>query len=127
MIEAAYVVEVNPASHELKVELRLEGIDPNRPLLLATPTWVPGAYGFMKYGRDMFFDVKARDSAGKPLVIQRQEWAGYTIAQPSSSLALTHTSYAYDTAWESWPAWWIYQTPCSWPPDSCIRRSTADR
>jgi predicted metalloprotease with PDZ domain len=93
---ARYRVRLLPAAHEMEVELRLAGL-PDGPVRLQTPTWVPGAYGFMKYGRDLF-DVRATDSSGAELPMRRDGWAGY-LAEAKGELEVHFKAYASDPAW----------------------------
>jgi predicted metalloprotease with PDZ domain len=93
-----YRVRVLPEAHELDVELSLTGLAPG-PLTLATPTWVPGAYGFMKYGRDLF-DVRAFDPAtDRPVPVVRSGWSGFTVVPASDRLVVRWRAYAFDPAW----------------------------
>ncbi len=93
---ARYRIAVNPATHELECELKLDGLS-GAPLLLQTPSWVPGAYGFMKYGRDLT-EVKARDGAGKPLSVERVGWQGFKV-EGARELTVSFKAYAFDHAW----------------------------
>jgi predicted metalloprotease with PDZ domain len=94
---ASYVIRVRPESHELDVELTLTGLSPG-PLKLATPTWVPGAYGFMKYGRDLF-SVQAADGDGASLKVARDGWSGFAVNVPIDRVVVRYTAYAFDPAW----------------------------
>ncbi|MEO6577163.1 MAG: hypothetical protein ABIP89_25165, partial [Polyangiaceae bacterium] len=88
-----------PEKHEVVVELTIEGLSPSTPLDLVVPTWVPGAYGFMKYGRDVF-EVRARDAkTGASLPIERRGWSGFRIEKPSASVVVEHRASAADSAW----------------------------
>ncbi len=92
-----YRVRVLPEAHELEVELRLQGL-PAGPLRLATPTWVPGAYGFMKYGRGLF-GVQAADPAGRALPVTRDGWSGFSLDCPGGTVAIRFHVHAMDPAW----------------------------
>jgi len=73
-----YTVELEPRRHQLKLTLLLEGV-PEGPLRLAVPTWVPGAYAFQRYGRDVL-DVWAEDAAsGAVLRVTRDGWSGWRV------------------------------------------------
>ena len=91
-----YRVRVDPARHQLHIELTIH--DPPQTLKLSTPTWVPGAYAFMKYGRDLF-NVTARDANGAELSVTREGWASFLVAPASGSVTLTYSTGAYDPAW----------------------------
>ncbi|MBI5544384.1 MAG: M61 family metallopeptidase, partial [Deltaproteobacteria bacterium] len=98
MTSADYRVRVLPEAHEVEVELSLTGL-PAGPIRLRTPTWVPGAYGFMKYGRDLF-DVKAFDPAsGRELHLVREGWSGFRVEGASGALRVGFKAYAFDPAW----------------------------
>ncbi len=73
-----YTVEVEPRRHQLKLTLLLEGV-PDGPLRLAVPTWVPGAYAFQRYGRDVL-QLWAEDAAtGGVLRVTRDGWSGWRV------------------------------------------------
>jgi len=92
-----YRVRVLPERHELEVQLLLDGAAAG-PLRVQTPTWVPGAYGFMKYGRDLF-DVQAFDVATKAeLPLVREGWAGFLI-QAKGAVEVRFKAYAFDPSW----------------------------
>ena len=55
-----YRVRVDAKNRQLDLTLDLAGVTPG-DLELFVPTWVPGAYAFLKYGRDVF-DVRAEDA-----------------------------------------------------------------
>src|ERR1017187_1622319 len=65
-----YRVKVLPNEHALDVEMMIDG--KRDEIFLEVPTWVPGAYGFMRYGRDIV-DVRAFDAvSGSPLTVERR-------------------------------------------------------
>ena len=95
---ADYRVALLPERHEIAVELRLSGVAPG-PVELAVPTWVPGAYGFMKYARDLF-DLTAVDgSTGAALPVRRHGWSGFVVEPASSALIVRYRAYGHDPAW----------------------------
>ncbi|MDQ3264740.1 MAG: PDZ domain-containing protein [Myxococcota bacterium] len=96
MSSATYRVRVLPESHVLEVQLSLSGLPPG-PIRLQVPTWVPGAYGFMKYGRDLY-EMEARNAAG-PLGIAREGWQGFWVDGASGEAEIRYRAYAYDPAW----------------------------
>lgn len=97
--KTSYQIEFRPQRHELEVILTLEGLSDLEPVRLATPHWIPGAYGFMKYGRDVF-NVKAIDpGTGTALTLRREGWSGYVVEALSQSIEVTFTVYAFDPAW----------------------------
>lgn len=95
----AYKVRVLPARHELEVELTLEGSAAHGAVKLQVATWVPGAYGFMKYGRDLF-ELKAFDArTGAPLALSREGWQGFRVDGGAGAVRVTYRASAYDPAW----------------------------
>jgi predicted metalloprotease with PDZ domain len=79
--------------------MEVQGVPPGAPLRLATPTWVPGAYGFMRYARDLS-DVRATDERGAELKVTRDGWSGFRVAAaPSDRVRVTYRAFAYDPAW----------------------------
>jgi predicted metalloprotease with PDZ domain len=94
-VAVAYSVRVRPSQHELDVELTVNLA--GETVQLATPTWVPGDYGFASYGRDVF-DVQARDAAtGSDLPVARDGWQGYRIEGRGQAVRVTYTVSAYST------------------------------
>lgn len=92
-----YVVRVLPERHELEVQLNLDDATEG-PLRVLTPTWVPGAYGFMKYGRDLF-DVKAFDAQSKlELPVVRDGWSGFMV-EAKGAVEVRFKVVAADPAW----------------------------
>ncbi len=93
-----YHVRVLPEEHTLDVEL-LFTRHGDAPLELAVPTWVPGAYGFMKYGRDVY-DVRATDAeTGEHLAVTRHGWSSFLVAGPSKRVRVTWRATMSDAAW----------------------------
>ena len=96
-----YRIRLEPASKEVAVELEVElaGRAPDRPVDLSVPTWVPGAYGFMRYGRDVF-DVHARDAdSGAELSIERHGFSGFRVAPGARRLSVSFRAKLCDPAW----------------------------
>ena len=91
-----YRVRVLPERHQLDVTVSIGDVA-GETLQLAVPTWVPGAYGFMKYGRDLF-DVRARDAAGNELAITREGWSGFVIRNPPRVVEISYRAGAFDPA-----------------------------
>jgi len=93
----SYRVRVLPEAHELELEIRFLGL--TGPLKLELPTWVPGAYGFMKYGRDLV-SIRARELAtGAELTVSREGWQGYRVNSNGRDIAVTYRAFAHDVAW----------------------------
>jgi predicted metalloprotease with PDZ domain len=94
-----YRVRVLPARHELEVELMVPAALARSPLRLQVATWVPGAYAFMKYGRDLF-ELKATDlRSGEPLPCTRDGWQGFRVEPKSGGVRVAYKIYGYDPAW----------------------------
>jgi predicted metalloprotease with PDZ domain len=78
----AYKVHLHPGSLEMTVEMAISGPVAERnkdgKLELELPTWVPGDYDFEPYGRDVF-EVKASDSDGNSLIVERKGFNAYNI------------------------------------------------
>src|SRR4051812_34444735 len=91
-----YRIQILPLSHELSVELTLEGVQGG--LHVQTPTWVPGAYGLMKYGRDLS-GLRVTDASGRALPWKREGWSGIRIAEASGTVTLRYRAYGFDPAW----------------------------
>jgi predicted metalloprotease with PDZ domain len=92
-----YTVEVEPRRHQLHLTLELEGLPPG-PLRLAVPTWVPGAYAFLRYARDVLW-LRAEDGAtGQTLNVTRDGWSGWQIGDAPPSVKVTAQLNAWDTA-----------------------------
>src|SRR5690348_1185020 len=90
-----YRVRIAPASHQLEVELTVSGLSPGT-VRFELPTWVPGAYGFMKYARDLF-DLKAFDLAsGEALPLTRDGWSGFKVERAQGGVKLQYTASASD-------------------------------
>jgi predicted metalloprotease with PDZ domain len=96
MVTHEYRVSVLPQSHELAVELSLTGAQ--GAVLLLTPTWVPGAYGLMKYGRDLM-SIAVTDGEGKPLKWAREGWSGIRVQGATGAVRVAYKAAAYDPAW----------------------------
>lgn len=94
---ASYVVRVLPHEHALDVEMTIEP-QPG-PLVLETPTWLPGAYAFMRYGRDIV-DVKAFDAqTGAPIGVVREGWNAIAVDAKATRVRVTYRAFVMDPAW----------------------------
>ncbi|MDR3637874.1 MAG: PDZ domain-containing protein [Isosphaeraceae bacterium] len=90
----AYRVRVLHARHELYVEMTLDN-PVARSIRLECPTWVPGSYSFMPFGRDLF-DLEARDAAsGAALAVVRDGWQAFRIEAAKGTTIVTYKAYAY--------------------------------
>lgn len=93
-----YQVTVLPHRQCLEVALELDTAFMTGPLVVATPTWVPGAYGFLKYARDVV-DVRAFDVAtGAELTVVREGWQGFRIDGAHGRTRITWLAHAADPA-----------------------------
>jgi predicted metalloprotease with PDZ domain len=92
-----YTLEVQPHRHQLHLTLELEGLPPGA-LRLAVPTWVPGAYAFLRYGRDVLW-LRAEDGVtGRALSVTRDGWSGWRIEDAPPSLRVTAQLNAWDVS-----------------------------
>ncbi|CAN5407263.1 M61 family metallopeptidase [soil metagenome] len=90
-----YQVTVHPHRQCLEVSLDLEA---SGSVTLATPMWVPGAYGFLKYARDIV-DLRAEDAAtGAALVVTREGWQGFRIDGATGRVRVRYLAHAADPA-----------------------------
>jgi predicted metalloprotease with PDZ domain len=93
----AYRVRVLPAQHELEVQMLLEGPVAEGVLRLEVPTWVPGDYSFMQYGRDLF-DLNAKDArTGATLALSREGWQAFSVEGGRGAILVSYRTYAYAT------------------------------
>ena len=93
-----YRVRIDPRARQLELDVELERAAAG-DLVLHVPTWVPGAYAFMKYGRDVF-DVRAEDAAtGASLVVRREGMSGLAIDAAPRTLVVRARVTASDPAW----------------------------
>lgn len=92
-----YRVKVLPAEHALAVEMSFDATADD--IFLEVPTWVPGAYGFMRYGRDIV-DVRALDAvSGSLLAVERQGWNAFRIGAGKRRIKVTYKVFVVDAAW----------------------------
>ena len=91
----AYRLTLVPHAARLEGELLL----PAGAHLLETVSWVPGAYAFMRYGRDLV-DVRAEDAeTGTPLAVVREGWTGYRVATAERAVRVRFRVAMADVAW----------------------------
>ena len=92
-----YRVKVLPSEHALAVEIMIDASSDE--IVLEVPTWVPGAYAFMRYGRDIV-DVHAFDAvSGSPLAVERKEWNAFRIGAGKKRVKVTYKVFVVDPAW----------------------------
>ncbi len=93
-----YRVRVDPKNRQLELTLELTGVTPGDRELFV-PTWVPGAYAFLKYGRDVF-DVRAEDAkTGRKLTVTRSGFSGFVVKGAPASITVRARITASDAAW----------------------------
>jgi predicted metalloprotease with PDZ domain len=78
-----YRVRVRPGTFDLEISVRA----PAGPARLEIPTWVPGAYGFMKYARDVI-------SLQPPL--ERDGWSGWRAPAGPDEISVEYTAASGD-------------------------------
>jgi len=77
--------------------MSLEGPVAEGVLRLEVPTWVPGDYSFMKYGRDLF-DLNAKDArTGASLPLSRDGWQAFCVEGGHGAVLVSYRAYAYAT------------------------------
>ena len=92
-----YKVAVNPARHELTVEINInKEIASGSSLLLETPSWVPGNYNFMQFARDIFSISAVDNASGKKLDVTREGWQGFRIHEPVGDITVRYQAYAFE-------------------------------
>src|SRR5713226_1699569 len=97
----SYRVRVLPAQHELEVEMTIEGPAAEGSVRLGLPNWVPGAYAFIQFGRDLF-DLKAQDArTGAPLTLSRDGWQSFRIDNAHGAVRVSYRANAYATQFSS--------------------------
>lgn len=95
-ISAAYEVAVLPGTHELEVEVTFLGVTA-RTLHLEVPSWVPGAYGMMKFARDLFA-LRAEDGRGHPLPLERDGGSGFRVEATGEQVRVRYRASASDVS-----------------------------
>ena len=94
-----YRVKLLPLAHEVDVELTLPPATAREPVQLQVATWVPGAYGFLKYGRDIF-NLQAVDlETGASVAVCREGWQGFRVEGSQGGLRVSYRFYGYEPAW----------------------------
>ncbi|MGO9065547.1 MAG: hypothetical protein ACLPM8_02115 [Myxococcaceae bacterium] len=90
-----YTVELEPRRHQIKLTLELDAVPPGT-LRLVVPTWVPGAYAFQRYGRDVLV-LSAEDvGSGRPLSVTREGWSGWRVSGGGSTVRLSAQLNGWD-------------------------------
>jgi predicted metalloprotease with PDZ domain len=92
-----YTVEVEPHRHQLHLTLELDGLPPGI-LHLRVPTWVPGAYAFLRYGRDVLTLDAVDVASGRSLGVTREGWAGWRIEDAPPTVRVKARLNAWDVA-----------------------------
>ena len=93
----SYHVRILPNEHALEVEMTIEP-QPGA-LVIEIPTWVPGAYAFMRYARDIV-DVKAFDATSDaPIAAVRRAWNAFSIDANNTRVRVTYRALVVDSAW----------------------------
>ena len=92
-----YVVRLLPERQLLEITVELAASSPS--VRLATPSWVPGAYAFLKYARDVI-DVCATDvESGRVLPVVRDGWEGFRVEGATKRVLVSYLAHAADPAW----------------------------
>lgn len=97
MTDAGHTYRVRVLPREAAIELALDL--PAGAHRLDTVTWVPGAYAFLRYGRDVV-DVRASGArSGRPLAVRRDGLAGFQVAASDEPVRVTARASMADPAW----------------------------
>jgi predicted metalloprotease with PDZ domain len=92
-----YRVRIAPNTHQLEIELTVPGLAEGSARF-EVPTWVPGAYGFMKYARDLF-ELRAFDEkSGEALSVTREGWSGFRVDRVKGGVRLAYRANASDVS-----------------------------
>lgn len=93
----SYRVRLLPAQHEIAVEMTIAAAPGD--VLLSLPTWMPGAYAFMRYARDIS-NLRAEDLVSSaPLRVSAEGWQGFRVHHTSGTLRVTYVAYVFEPAW----------------------------
>lgn len=98
-IALRYRVKLLPLSHELEVTFVVDRDDKEDPLRLELPTWVPGAYAFMRYARNLSSLTATQASSGEALVVTRDGWSGFRVDGGRGAVALKYRVHVHDPDW----------------------------
>lgn len=100
-----YRVRIDPRARQLELLLDLTRSSVSASeraradWALAVPTWVPGAYAFLKYGRDVF-DVRAEcKKTGEKLTVRRSGMSGLVVEGARHEIAVRARITAADESW----------------------------
>lgn len=94
-----YTLRVDPKRQCVEAHAIFEGLEAARPLSLAIPTWVPGAYAFLRYARDVV-DVTAREAqTGRALRVRREGLSGFEVEAGATKVEVTWRAFTHDNAW----------------------------
>ena len=94
-----YRVRVLPQLHVLDITLTLVARPEQEKVRLALPTWVPGAYAFMRYGRDLSLPEVVLRDGGEKLQVRRDGWQGFVVDGVRGPIDIQYRVHAYDPAW----------------------------
>ncbi len=86
----------------VQLSLELHDLGDVPELFLEVPTWVAGAYAFLRYGRDLYA-LAAMGGDGTPLAIERDGLSRFRILAPAggtlSTVFFSATVQARDASW----------------------------
>lgn len=93
-----YSVSLQPHAQQATVEVHLENVPTHQGgLRVRIPTWVPGAYAFMRYGRAVH-TVAASGPAGA-LTVERDGLSGWRIGGAGKDVTFRYALNLADSAW----------------------------
>lgn len=90
-----YTITLRPEAAAFDAELEL----PPGVRRVETVTWVPGAYGFMRYGRDVVNVVALGKSSGRELSVRRAGLSGFAIEECDEPIVVRWSAMACEPAW----------------------------
>lgn len=82
----------NAVHHEAEIEVTFSDL-PARPLEVRMSRSSPGRYALHEFGKNVY-NVKAFDSQGRPLRVERPDPYGWTIAGHDGAVRVTYTLFA---------------------------------
>ncbi|MBI5495428.1 MAG: hypothetical protein HY904_10425 [Deltaproteobacteria bacterium] len=94
-----YTVTAHPAEHVLDVVVDVDARGMPDPLRVRVPTWVPGAYAFLRYARNLSA-MEARDAVtGAVLPLERDGLTAWKVGGGVHRVELRYRVHLYEPAW----------------------------
>ncbi len=96
-MQVTYSVSLRPPEHLLEVTARVTGAG-TTPLRAIIPTWVPGAYAFLRYARNVYA-LRVTNGAGQALDCRRDGLTAWVVDAPGAETVFHYTVHLYEPAW----------------------------